>query len=294
LDAALAVATGKPWLNRFDCSPGRALLVFEEEDPGSVLERLDLLYAGYSLSQEAGDALPVEFLIAQGVQIVDAEGNLDTVFESQVRDFQPDLLIIDPLRRVHNLDENDSAQMSRLFNAFRQLTTIPPNLCSILLVHHLRKRNEFDGDLDRLRGSSDIAASVDSILEVSGEFRVLRVKHLKAKRGPAQKTFMVQADVSETSVKLAHFDPEEKAGENRAEVRAFVLGLLNAGEVKQIDLWMQGKARGFGKERLKNVCEALLAEGLIEAKPGPRGSKIFHVAAGGAGVVAATSGGGQP
>lgn len=277
LAAALSSATGGKWLGRFACEKGRVLLILGEEDENAVLERLDLLYAGLGLSRETGDALPVEFLIQQGIQVVDAEGNLDAAFEGQVREFQPDLLIIDPLRRVHGLDENDSLAMSRLFNAFRQVTTIPANTCSILLTHHLRKRNEFDGDLDRLRGSSDIPASCDSVLEVGGEFGMLRVKHSKSKRGPTQKPFMVRCDVSDKSIRLAYFDQEEATENKRAEVREFVIGQLQKGDVSQSELWGEGRKHSFGRDRIKAVCEKLQAEGRLVTKPGPRGSKILHV-----------------
>ena len=280
LALAYAIATGGRLLDQFDCRQGRVLLVLGEEDPNSVVERLDLLYAGLGLNPEEADKLPVEFLIQQGIQVVDSERNLDPVFEQQVREFQPNLLIIDPLRRVQSLDENDSGAMSRLFSVFRQITQIPDNLCSVLLVHHLRKKSEFDGGggLDRLRGSSDIAASVDTVLEVTGELETtLRVKHSKSKRGPSQGVFLVQTEITDEAVKLSYLDPDEKAQEDQAEARAFVVRTLkeNPEGLNQSALAREGKKIGIGKDRLKAVCEALGGKGLVEVASGPRNSKIY-------------------
>ena len=55
---ALAVATGRPWLNRLKTRQGSVLLVLEEEDRSAVLERLDALYAGLGFSQEVGVRCP--------------------------------------------------------------------------------------------------------------------------------------------------------------------------------------------------------------------------------------------
>ena len=158
LDTALAVAVGRAWLNRFQTHQGTVLLVLEEEDASAILERLDALYDGLGLSQEQGDGLPIQLLVQQGVSLMQADGTLDVELLRHIQEVQPALIVLDPFRRVHGLDENDSTQMSLLFNRLRWLTN--EYACSLLLVHHLRKRSDGPEDaLDRLRGSSDIPAS---------------------------------------------------------------------------------------------------------------------------------------
>lgn len=120
LSIALAIATGQRWLGRFQVQQGRVLLVLEEDDPNSILERWDKLCAGLGLSSEARDQLPVEFLIQQGVKLVTDAGGLHPELRRHVEEFKPDLLILDPTRRLHDLDENDSGQMSMLLSLLRQ------------------------------------------------------------------------------------------------------------------------------------------------------------------------------
>lgn len=96
LAIALAVAAGRPFLGRFHVRQGPVLLVLEEEDSSAVLERLDLLYAGLGLSQTDGDALPIHFLIQQGVSLVTPEGTIDPELLRHIQEVKPVLVGADP------------------------------------------------------------------------------------------------------------------------------------------------------------------------------------------------------
>lgn len=275
LDTALAVATGRPWLGRFQTRQGAALLVLEEEDPSAVVDRLDLLRGGLGLSQEEGDALPIHLLVQQGVSLVTPDGTLEPELLRHVEEVQPALIVLDPFRRVHQLEENDSGEMSLLFTLLRQLTQFTKEPCSLLLAHHFGKRNDSDEPLNRLRGSSDIAASVDGVLEIGGEFGNLVVKHTKSKRGPSLGTFLIQADTTEQAIRLKFLDPDVKAEIDRESVRKFILQSLDEGPKNQSQLREKGEKRGYGRNRLSKACEVLAKEGLIEARTGPKNSKVF-------------------
>jgi len=164
--------------------------------------------------------------------------------------------------------------MSGLFNLLRWLAN--QYSCSLLLVHHLRKRADHAEDsLDRLRGSSDIAASVDSVLEVGGEFSNLVVRHSKSKRGPALGTFLIQSDISEQAVRFSFMDPDIKAEIDHQEVKQFLLQTLRAGPMNQSQLLAAGKKGGLGRKRLQRGWEELQQEGRLEVKPGPNKSLLY-------------------
>lgn len=73
------------------------------------------------------------------------------------------MLLADPLRRLHNADENDSTEMSAIHNDIRQWSN--RHGLTVVLVHHTPKLNQ-DTDLTRMaswfRGSSDTAAILDT------------------------------------------------------------------------------------------------------------------------------------
>lgn len=73
------------------------------------------------------------------------------------------MLVADPLRRLHAADENDSTQMSAIYNDVRKWSN--RDGLSIVLVHHTPKIGE-DTDMTRIaswfRGSTDTAAILDT------------------------------------------------------------------------------------------------------------------------------------
>ena len=73
------------------------------------------------------------------------------------------MLVADPLRRLHGADENDSTAMSVIYNDIRKWSN--RDGLSIVLVHHTPKIGE-DTDMTRIaswfRGSTDTAAILDT------------------------------------------------------------------------------------------------------------------------------------
>lgn len=89
------------------------------------------------------------------------------------------MLVIDPLRRVHGADENDSQKMSNIYNDIRRWSN-KFNI-TVVLLHHTPKISE-DTDMTRIaswfRGSTDLPAILDTAQYVNrvskNEIRVLR------------------------------------------------------------------------------------------------------------------------
>ncbi|MFK0335394.1 helicase RepA family protein [Rhizobium sp. NPDC090275] len=69
-----------------------------------------------------------------------------------------DVLIIDPFVSIHGLPENDNGAMDAAIKAFA-LVADRTN-CAIEIVHHSRKLNGIDADIDSARGGSALAGAV--------------------------------------------------------------------------------------------------------------------------------------
>ena len=80
----------------------------------------------------------------------------------------PDLVVIDSLRNVHDGDENDAKAMMQVMRFFRRWSE---KNCSILLLHHSKKPNEFTSPSgwDSARGSGVIHNSVDAHIVLKKE-----------------------------------------------------------------------------------------------------------------------------
>jgi len=76
-----------------------------------------------------------------------------------VKENNPDVLILDPLIRFHDVDENSASQMSEIFGRIR--TMMDELKISVILVHHTGKVLSRGG-----RGSSAIIGEYDSCIEI--------------------------------------------------------------------------------------------------------------------------------
>jgi hypothetical protein len=159
LDIALSVATGTPCLDKYNVPERGPVLVYLAEDAlRSVRERIDGMarHRGLDLEQ-------VEIqVITASVLRLDQDQDRTRLWET-VRRLRPRLLLLDPLVRLHGIDENRAGEVAELLAYFRSLQRELG--LSVLLVHHTRK-NAGDGVAagQGLRGSGDIHAFGDSNL----------------------------------------------------------------------------------------------------------------------------------
>lgn len=283
LDLALSVATGTDWLGHWPCEQGGVLLILEEEDPSTVWDRLTMLAGPRGLSVEQLLELPIRFFISAGIALVDREGNLNRRLEKAITDFAPALVVMDPFRRLHGLEENDSGAMSHLFSLLRALTRVTDPALSIVIIHHLRKATEqLREGLDRLRGSSDIAASVDGAFSVQGVFtQHLVLTHEKSKRGPACGTFRIHPEVGVAGVRLNYvLTVGPPADDSRKEVQEWILAELKIGASSGNRLRTRAKVDGFTEHQIRKELLALEESGDVVQTPGNDGRSKLYVLSG--------------
>ena len=79
-----------------------------------------------------------------------------------VGDLKPKLLVLDPLVRLHSIDENLAAEVAPLLAYLRTLQRC--HNTAVALVHHARKGAAHERGGQALRGSSDLHAWGDSNL----------------------------------------------------------------------------------------------------------------------------------
>lgn len=158
LDVAVSVASGAACLRQFPVRrTGRVLLFPAEDSLAVVRQRLE----GIALAAEVCfSSLPVEVITAPTLR-------LDTPADRQrlthtVQHFQPILLILDPLIRLHRVDENDATQIAALLSYLRELQR--QFHLAVILVHHARKDSNSSRPGQALRGSSELHGWGDSNL----------------------------------------------------------------------------------------------------------------------------------
>ena len=155
LDLAVSVASGTHCLGRFPVAqPGPVLAYLAEDALPSVRERLAALCAHRHISLET---LDLHLVDAPRLRLDEREDQ--TLLVQTVSRLKPCLLILDPLVRLHSLDENSAAEVSSLLGWLRALSRT--HQLGIVLVHHMSKKSRRQPG-QALRGSSDLHAWADS------------------------------------------------------------------------------------------------------------------------------------
>ena len=212
LDMALSVATGTACLGKYAVpEPGPVLVYLAEDALLAVRERVEGMarHRGLDVAQVA------IHVITAPVLRLDRGPDRARLLET-TRRLRPRLLVLDPLVRLHGIDENNAGEVAELLAYFRSLQRQLE--LSVLLVHHTRK-NAVGGVAagQGLRGSSDIHAFGDSNLYLrrTREHLVLSSEHRAA---PASAP--VYLDLVATDAETAHLEVVADFGElSRAELR---------------------------------------------------------------------------
>jgi hypothetical protein len=195
LDLALSVATGTPCLGKFAVPhPGPVLVYLAEDALPSVRERV----AGMARQRRLELASVDLHVITAPTLRLDREPHRSRLLET-ARRLRPRLLLLDPLVRLHAIDENCASEVAALLAYFRSLQR--QLQLSVILVHHTRKNAAAGVAAGQgLRGSGDIHAFGDSNLYLrrSSEHLVLASEHRAAPAMPPVTLQLVTTDPRNT------------------------------------------------------------------------------------------------
>ena len=178
LDIAVAVASGSPCLRSFAVErPGPVLCYPAEEAEAEVGRRLRGIAAAAGARFESLDIAVID---APRLRL-DSESDRRRL-AGTVKAARPRLLILDPLVRLHRVDENSAAEIGPILGFLRELQRSFET--AVMLVHHTRKSGARRQG-QSLRGSGDIFAWGDSYLHLrrSGSRLLLLAEHRSAPPG---------------------------------------------------------------------------------------------------------------
>lgn len=159
LEIAVSVASGSACLATFAVpAPGPVLLYAAEDSESALRLRLESLARHHGLDLAHLDIRVITADSLRLDRIPDQDRLLATLMLHR-----PVLLILDPLVRLHAIDENAAGEIAALLGYLRLLQR--KTASAIAVVHHARKNVSANGGAGySLRGSSDLYAWVDSFL----------------------------------------------------------------------------------------------------------------------------------
>lgn len=173
MSLAVTIAEGhSKWLGRSTKgATGRVLYVDEENPEALVPYRLKKL----GLTEEG--AKNIRYLHRQGVRL---DRHPERILDEAL-DWEPSLIVLDSLTRLHTKDENHAGEVAGLFND-GVVPLARETGATTLLLHHVTK-GESNSSFTRARGSGDLSASIDSGLDIRASDTTggLNVVHYKSR-----------------------------------------------------------------------------------------------------------------
>lgn len=159
-ELAFSVASGKPFLGRWQSgAPRRALIVQQESSMAAYQGRLR------SAARRYGECDNLFVISNQHFDLMD-EGSVEKL-ENELRRLRPTLTVLDPLASLHSGDENSAKDMGLLVRTLRRLRDQYGT--TIIVVHHANKSSGHvatqRGGM-RMRGSSALYASSEATISM--------------------------------------------------------------------------------------------------------------------------------
>ena len=158
IELGLAVALGKPWIG-YRCEKGKVLYINLEVDSASFLHRVRAVHEAHGVKNVKG--FHVWNLRGEHAEVKSLTPRL--IRRAKTAGYS--LIIIDPIYKINEGDENSASEMGRFFN---QLDYICKELnAAIVLCHHHSKGSQGGKfSIDRSSGSGVFARDPDAILDL--------------------------------------------------------------------------------------------------------------------------------
>jgi len=258
LDLALSVATGTACLGKYAVpQPGPVLVYLAEDALPVVRERVEGMARHRGLDLAGVD---IHVITAPTLRL-DRDPHRGRLFET-AKQLRPRLLLLDPLVRLHGIDENKAGEVAELLAYFRSLQRRLD--LSVILVHHTRKNAAGGAAAGQgLRGSGDIHAFGDSNLYLrrTRDRLILSSEHRAAAAPPPVSLELIATDPQTTHLQVTAKLYEE----NHRSLQEQVLAALSPGSAST-----RAKLRetlSVKNERLGKALESLERAGRIHRTP---------------------------
>lgn len=204
LDLAISIASGTACLGRFEViHPGPTLVYLAEDALGHVRDRVAGICRQRGIDLRA---LDLHVITADALRL-DRTCDQKRLHEALMH-HRPRLLLLDPLIRLHRLDENSSGEISGLLSFLRLLQR--EHGTAIALVHHMSKKARAQLG-QALRGSSDLFAWADSNAYLVRHARrlTLTVEHRSAPSLDSVGVALIDDDPEEPHLEITGEGPDD-------------------------------------------------------------------------------------
>ena len=165
IELAVCIASGTPWMNRFECRRGKVLYVNLELDRASCINRFIEVYKALDYPESQMQT------VMHNIRIWNLRGycinwpHFVDICCSRARREQYDVIIIDPFYKLNAGRENNVFDMVQFCNGLDRISAV--NGAAVIYCHHHSKGDQgWKNSMDRASGSGVFARDVDALLDV--------------------------------------------------------------------------------------------------------------------------------
>lgn len=263
IQLAFEVAGGRPFLETFEVDKPLKVYYLQmevaEKEFQKRIRRMGRLYSDtefYSLSMK-----PIKLDTTRGQHFLAEE----------LEECKADVLVIDPLARVHTRDENDMGEMGKLLAYFDRL--IYDLRLSIVLIHHTRKIGFEERNLTRdsalkmqwMRGTSDLMGWVDGGVIMEKKKEDVRLLSFDLRNAPNPQPLKLIQDTDFLTWKTM------------GSLENIVKEILGKGSMSKTDLLKEIRGEGLSLEKARGIVGRALEAGVLEEIHGERNLREIRV-----------------
>ena len=271
LKMAIAISQGISLFEQFKCEQNNVLIIDEENHIRLLSERMKILGAGNNLN--------IHIMSQKGFLVSNKE-----TFEIIIgicKERNIGIVFIDSLVRINDADENSASEMKKVF---REVKNFCLNGITVVITHHERKEGAFKSSPgNRMRGSSDISASVDCHLSIkrdgNNKSKVL-IEQAKLRADIEMDPFELEARESNGKVDFVYLGacPEKTSQKKQAveAVKSILEGEKDGMSVGEIKKKIK-KQHGIGDRSTANAIKELVAKKVLTEEKGIGNTKICRL-----------------
>lgn len=145
----------------------RVLLIEQELGEAGLKKRTDKIYTPEEIQRQGFMANNFMYLSQVPDMMLDTQLGVKLLYQA-INSAQPDVLMLDPLGRFHNLNENDNQEVGKLFSVLDKLKRDFPGM-ALLTSYHMSKPPDQRAGFDlldpyRMNGAAKFYNNPDTII----------------------------------------------------------------------------------------------------------------------------------
>lgn len=268
LHTAISVAAGEPLFGQIKTTQSPVYIIDEEN--GDVLISSMLKQIG------AKEGLPL-FVNTRNNFTLNDENIEQILVDCYLKGIK--VVMFDSLVDMHYANENDAVEMGKVMKYFQRLLV---NGLTVIVLHHARKQSKDSvGGGNEMRGSINIYAQADSILNLKASNSQATLKQLKLRYAKPHKPIhlLVNNEGSNMNFECLGIELDDEDLDTMLETY-IVETLKEHGELNQQELISKVKAKAlYGNEHnIRTLLQAMaVKKDKLDTRPGIGKSIIYYI-----------------